>query len=495
MAERTALISHEDASPQLVDFNVMLQRGHHDRLLDLALEAIGEFVTDVCLQLLKLPQSKGDDKTSAMQMCRNLQEMLHSTIPYSLANESTAKLLKCIDSLSSDIEQWSAEPWNEPILQELISAIIHPAVTSIELSSDSQHIFPFGFKWNFLIPLVYSRLHTLNDLRALRLGRPQCEGWVVDNVNISEHLEEFTFIHMCNDKVLVDLAKLCKSLKCLNVSESRNITDRSIETILKIERLEELNVIGTCISEVGLTRLLNGLAKKQENFDVKSKCRTVLKSFGCSYITYSQSKLLASKFPSLVEVRLSHCGVCDLNQLKILKNLRKLSLRSVKFSQIQELLYEIGSQLVHLDLRHVQSLDVRFIGEMCVALKNFHLFSYGVLQPSLEHYDMELLPGFQSVSCLEFDCDWNRQWTDYILTQCTNVRKVDVTAHRKDTYLLLKHVLISNPMKKLEKLCWSPTSPDGENIAKQLADQCPNLTEVKGLCKKSMNYRGVQLLP
>ncbi|KAJ9580765.1 hypothetical protein L9F63_024057 [Diploptera punctata] len=111
----------------------------------------------------------------------------------------------------------------------------------------------------------------------------------------------------------------------------------------------------------------------------------------------------------------------------------------------------------------------------------------------MDGFNWELLPGFQSVACLQFDCDWRREWIDYILSQCLSVRKVDVTAHRSDTYLLLKHVLIRNPLKDLEQLHWAPSSPDGVSIAKQLADQCPHLSEVRGLCRNKINYRGVHL--
>jgi hypothetical protein len=471
-------------------------RIQHDRLQNLALEAIGKYTSDICLQLLKLSRSRendGNKPNNALRICKMLQDMFHSMVPPALANEITAELLKCIDNQSSDIRQWSKEPWTEEILQELICAIIHPSVTTVELSSDPQHIFPFGFKWNFLVPLVFSRLHTLKKLKVLLLGRPQCEGWIVDSVRVSEVLEDFTLIHKCSDKMLADLAESCKSLKRLDVSDSRKVTDASIGTILKVRHLEVLNVIGTYISELGLTRLLVGLA--EEETGKNSKCRPrQLRCFGCSYITSYQLTLLAKNFPNLIEVRLSHCGVYDLSQLKLLTHLKKLSLSSIKFGQIQELLSELGNQLLYLDLRHIQSIDVRFIGEKCLVLRCFHLFSYGVLQPSLEHYNRQLLPGFQSVVCLEFDCDWSREWTEYILSQCMNVRKVDVTSHRRDAYVLLKQVLLRNPMKRLEQLHWSPGSPDGESIAKQLADQCPCLAKVKGLCKNKMNYRGVQLL-
>ncbi|KAJ9580766.1 hypothetical protein L9F63_024058 [Diploptera punctata] len=267
-----------------------------DRLLDLALDAVGDQLVHVCLRLLNLSRN---DKTAALKLCNSLQETYHSMIPYTLANEVAEKLLDRVDSLSSRIRQYSKEPWKEEILQNLVSAIIHPAVTVIELSSSPEHIFPFGIKLNFLVPLVYSRLYSLNNLKVLRLGRSQCDQWFVNSINVSKTLEELTFIHNCNDKVLAQLPALCKYLKRVNVRDSRQVTDASVETFLSMRNLEQLNIVGTRISEAGLTKLLQGLSDR-ECTDSKE-----IKSFGCSYITYNQLNSLVNKLPNLMEIQLS----------------------------------------------------------------------------------------------------------------------------------------------------------------------------------------------
>jgi hypothetical protein len=469
-----------------------------DCLSRLVLESLGSYVCKLCLQLLKLTVETGakDELEHLQQACRHLQAILHVDVPPSIANEVTDYLIKCVNDLYYNMPKAERKLWCVEILHVLVSAIVHPEVTTIKLSEDPLHILPKETYINFIEPLIYDRLHTLKKLRVLQLGRRHTCDWNVRSINLTQDLQEFTFMTNCNDNVLKELAECCKHLKCLNVNSSTRVTDASIDAILKFQHLEELKIVGTMISESGVTQLLNGLSENSLSRNVEPEKFRPLLRFGCSHITSYQLDILVDKFPDLIEVSLSDelepRKQCDLSPLKQLRYLRVCSFRYMQCSGIQDLLHVRGCHLVYLDLCVSEPIDLKYVIENCPSLCCLHMISFPNYSPSSDNYNASHLMGFLSVRCLRIISTGD--WAEYVLSHCINVRKVYLSLSRANEQELLRRVLSRNRMRFLEQLYWVPTSSEAEPMAKELADTCPNLAVIVGLCRTNTKYRGVKFL-
>jgi hypothetical protein len=467
-------------------------------LTKLSLESLGNYVCRLCLQLLKLTLETIEESEleQMQQACRCLQAILHVGVPSSIANEVTDYLMKCVNDLYYDTPKAERKLWCVEILHVLVSAIVHPAVTSIKLSEDPLHILPKETYINFIEPLIYDRLHTLKKLKVLRLGRCHTCDWNVRGINLTENLQEFTFMTNCNDNVLKELAECCKHLKRLNISSSTRITDASIDAMLKFQHLEELKIVGTMISELGVTQLLNGLSENNIARNAVSEKFQPLLRFGCSNITSNQLDILVDRFPNLIEVSLSDefqpRKQRDLSPLKQLQYLRVCSFRYMQCFGIQDLLRVRGCHLVYLDLCVSEPIDMKYVMKNCPSLSCLHMISFPNYNPSPDDYNNSPLTGFLSVRCLRIISTGD--WAEYILSHSINVRKVYLSLSRANEQELLRRVLSRNRLRFLEQLYWVPTSSEAEPMAKELADMCPNLNVIVGLCRTNMNYRGVKFL-
>lgn len=451
-----------------------------DTLENLALGAIEDHVSQLCVQLMQntVPESK--KLHHAQERCRRLKDILHCTMPALIANKITVKLLRCVDSLYENIRGCIGESWCQDIIYELLSAIIHPGVTRLELGAEPMHSFDYRYELNFIVFFLFNKLCTLNNLKVVRLGNQYCRGVWADDVHVAENLEEFTCVFKCSDALLEAVAKKCKRLKRLHVSWSPNITDASVEAILKLKHLEELSVMGK-ISQNGLTELLNGLSKNEGYGNEVTQTRSSkLLSFGCYNISSSHLSLLVQHFPNLIEVKFLCSNECDFTPLKGLKHLRGLWLSNIRFTEVKELLSAIGGQLVYLHLIYAEALDVKFIGEHCHSLSCLHLIAYDETNPSLEDYLHPRLPGFESVECLHLNFP-GASWPKFFLHQCINVRKLVVYLRNNSNCELLERVLQQATLNNLEEIYWSPTCQFAQNIANLLTAKCPQLRVIAPL--------------
>jgi hypothetical protein len=479
-------------------FQQNLTMSQPDSLSKLVLVSLGNYVCELCSQLLKLTLGtmEANELERLQQACRCLQTKLHVKVPSPIANEVTDYLMKRVNDLYYETPKEEREVWCVEVLHVLITAIVHPSVTTIKLSEDPLHILPKETYINFIEPLIYDRLHSLKKLKVLRLGRCHTYDWNVKGINLTEDLLEFTFMTNCNDNVVMQLAECCKYLKCLNINYSTRVTDASIDAILKFQHLEELKIVGTMISELGITQLLNSLSGNNLCRNEEPGIFKPLLRFGCSNITSYQLHILVQKFPNLIEVSLSDelepGKQCDLSPLQQLRYLHVCSFRYMQSSGIQDLLRVRGCHLVYLDICVTEAIDMKYVIENCPSLSCLHMISFPSYNPSSDNYNNSPLVGFLSVRCLRIisTCDW----AEYVLSHCINVRKVYLSLSRANEQELLRRVLSRNPLRFLEQLYWVPTSSEAEPMAKELADVCPNLSVIVGLCRTNMKYRGVQFL-
>ncbi|KAJ9588966.1 hypothetical protein L9F63_017743 [Diploptera punctata] len=439
-----------------------------DTLENLAMQAIEDHVSQLCVQLIQNAIPERKKLRHAQEKCERLKCMLHYTLPSMIANRITAKLLKCIDSLYDEIRSLIGESWFQDIIYELLNAIIHPGVTMLELGAEPMHSFDYRYELNFILLYLFNKLCTMNDLKVIRLANQYSHGIWAKSIRLAENLEEFTSVCNCSDTLLEAVSESC-----------RNVTDSSIKSILKLQNLEELSVMGK-LSQNGLTDLLIGLAENRVPNNEDISCASQLLSYGCYNISTLHVTILVKHFPNLVELKLLCSSGCDFTPLKELKHLKGLWLSNIKFNEIRQILQAVGEQLLYLHLIYAEALDVKFIGMHCPMLKCLHLIAYDESLPLPEDFTHPLLPGFQSVECLHLNFP-GTSWPRFFLFQCKYVRKLVIYLRNNFNCHLLELALQQAALIHLEEMYWSPTCSYADSIAKLLLEKCPKIRVIRPL--------------
>jgi hypothetical protein len=454
-------------------------------LVNLAMEALGDYVCILCFDFTALDHT--DSAHSKFhETCKHLKELLHDSLPQSLVNDVTYTLLKSVDDLYDVLHGLIKEPWCQEVLQGVVSSVIHPAVTKLDFCSGDFPDLSHGYDWNFIVPFVCRAVGHLSNLEQLRISKLRgmdLENWTVSSMDIAGKLQEFTFMFYSTDNLLKVISESCKQLKCLNVYGSLFVSDSSVSAILKFCHLIKLNVEKTSISEFGVTRLLNGLARNRASeFGYSWSCASQMLSFGCIEVTSSHLSLLADSFPNLTAVSLTCDRNCKLSALKRLENLNVLRLSCVKFSEIEQLMVTFGNQLQCLDICDVGPIDVRVIGETCSSLKCLHITSSDTSSIPAFEESLSPLPGFKSVICLCLNLEYNPEMIEYILCHCVNVRAVNVNIAVGNDNAIIDSVLKRNSLKYLEQFNWWTCSASKLSYvtAKQVVEHCPNLRILRG---------------
>ncbi|PSN37533.1 hypothetical protein C0J52_14898 [Blattella germanica] len=350
----------------------------NSRLSSLAIEAFGDYVCRLCLYYVELHE-RNVGNSSYRTTFKHLKELLCAAVPPSLVNEVTFKLLRRLDGLHETLHNSLKFPWCIEIINEIVKSILHPSVTQLNFAPDYWHEWPYAFDWNFIPLFVYQHIGVLSKLKQIRLSELMLMFWDdidLGSVAIPPCLEEFTFMLCCTDTVLERIAHSCPELKRLNIFESTNVSDASIDSILKLRYLVQLNVENTSISEKGIARLLRGLTQNQVSENSYSwSCASQLLRFGYSEATSSHLHTLVKNFCNLVSLNLDCDRNCNVLTLKKLENLKVLRLSCVEFPRIEKLLITLGRQLESLEICDVGPINARIIGETCSSLKCLHITS------------------------------------------------------------------------------------------------------------------------
>lgn len=439
-------------------------------LISLAVEALLKYVSDLLLRLVTFPQHAATDNHKQRyveQTCRRLREEMYWTMPSSLVNEVTAKLLYCINKTYSDVYYSVYRQWGDEVLPMMLSAILHPTLTRLESVEDLSHTVEcHEFMWDCLFLNIHGMVHKFPNLKVLKYGYiRRTKDWIISDINVSANLEHLWFLELCNDKFLENMAAKCHGLKSIDVSNSANVTDQSIQHILKFEHLEALNLSSTGISECGLARLMAGLSQAKI---CHSGCRAMIQSFGSDKITSSQIDTLAFEFQNLTSVNLCPKDESSFSPLEKLKHLSRLTLSSMEFNQVEDLLYTICPQLLFLELHHVYNVKIRFIGEMCPSVRCFHITSGSFLDTEaefgflLESRHRLCSAVFSNVVCLHLD--FPRICTEYLVSQCKQLKKLYVRTGSRFARQLLEYVLERNQLTQLEKYHWGTCTKTGGDV-------------------------------
>ncbi|KAJ9582720.1 hypothetical protein L9F63_022936, partial [Diploptera punctata] len=311
------------------------------RLTWLCAQTLGKFVSSL---MVKLVHQK--EQHLVKETCDYLQEMLHSSLPQSIAYEMKDRM--CGVYLTSRTTGW------------------------VKMRSSD---------------LIYNAIYKLKNVTALRIadatywnGRHEL-GEYLDQ-RITENLKEYRN-GLSSNQEIITLFEQCKKLRILDIGDSVDVYEESIHFILNMQCLEELDIHYTSIFSTYTDELLNGFVNTKRS-DKKFASRH-LKNLGCDSLSQKQICLIGQKFPNLTCLKVMHVD-CDLIPLKGLKHLKHLQVGVRTYQYLEKLLTCIGKQLVCLDVKNTSDVDLQHVASTCTSLICLHLGN----NPLFEDYSMSL---------------------------------------------------------------------------------------------------------
>ncbi|PSN51097.1 hypothetical protein C0J52_07965 [Blattella germanica] len=451
------------------------------QLEQLSLVTFGNYIYKIGHDILGQP----DADLQIYEYCKKVHGILESGVPPRLADRITSYLITRVEELSS-IQQKGHKL--KLVKQALLGAIIHPASTKLNLST--------------CIPSWLPTLKLLTELRVDSMFLKFNENVFIFALYSMNLLQVFCYSWFCTNKILDTLAKWCFHLRVLEISGSKKVTNKSVSSILQLKKLEQLELFNTRIHGKGITKILQGLNT------------TILTSFSCNNINKCQFKLMTNNMPKIktLKFQTKKCDIVTLKDFTEVKNLglfrvdmkrsdfnvvdirpdsfrhlKVLSLTKMKFSSVFTLLYEVGSRISELTLHEVKYISAIAIAETCPVLRVLKIvdcYEDGCAKMLWKSCNGASRSLFQSVEEVVIHLEDDIYFIIFVLSCCTNVKKVDVGLFGDDTEEdfncpdILESILMVNRLSQLEEFHTMQFLK--EEVIKRTVEQCPKLSLITG---------------
>ncbi|PSN41094.1 hypothetical protein C0J52_27723 [Blattella germanica] len=412
------------------------------RLSRLALESLGIQLSKLSRDLISLLGKTEFEEFNSRYLnptCKYIENMI-SNLPPFFANDICGTLVNYILNASYEFEKECLSVGEcsmrifvlgLDVFLKILLSVTHSDMTKLDIFFGQQQTKQYC---NFLTSYLNIALQKMKAIKSLHLQvvMPR-DVPVFKNVKNLSKLEEFTF-NGCSDDDLKNLFSMGAQLSKLDVRGSFSITDNSIDHILKFKSLKYLNVRQTCISEKGLMKLMEGMKELSRTtyWDMDTEPSSALKVFKSSFLE-QHTALLPDCFPNLVYVEIHLGNPVTLTALKQLKNLKMLAVccninPRYRFQVIlEELLNEIGKQLLELTLENVENISLKHIAETASSLQKLCLTHCISIPRLLCGGDVQanVFPEFPSVSYFKLGIiNGPEDLLQYIISRFVNLKIV-----------------------------------------------------------------------
>ncbi|XP_069671443.1 uncharacterized protein [Periplaneta americana] len=321
------------------------------RLEKLSLHSLVKYLSDTCVCLVNSCRTSSASLQEALATCQRLSCIIHDKIPHCMANRITNEALEylsCHYNVMKDSINHSSSSKN--ILQHFVNAILHPQVTELDIVA-VRMVF---------VNAALNQIETLSQLKIFRACLGNGEGLDLFEQLLLEHLpslknlKRFTLSRWSSNEIISVLSKSAPGLTHLDVGESEDVTDKSIDVILKFAYLQSLNVSNTGISDHGYKRLLD-----------RSRSCLHLQDFGLNFVDSSHILSLPDRFQGLRRLSLN-VGNLEINLDDIAELLQGLEELKLCASHVPALPYFSTLKVLVLD---VCKLDIQDLPTSCPCLE------------------------------------------------------------------------------------------------------------------------------
>jgi hypothetical protein len=358
-------------------------------------------------------------------------------VPYYMVNAVTLELLKQLDNRLEKVHALVEQPSCRHVLHEVVKALLLPELTELFIT----------WRWKYISEFVILEMSKLSKLKTFKLPvnvefiekakTDSMQLAVKEQLHSLSNLQAFIFHHYCTDDTIRTLCDSCTLLNCLDIYLSSTVTDASVQHIMKLKQLQELDVTETDISDEGRVRLLTGLSQNGAR---------PLRSYRTYSLTNPEISVLSTHFPGLREFSASlireDLSVRDFRRFRNLEVCHIYSYGEFTYGDVFEY---IGSRLMKLSFVG-PSVNITDIIKNCPNLKSL------VLKADHLRIDNVHLPGLFSLQHLTFRTR-DSPGATALLCQCQNLTSLQLCAQQVFFFAFLKDAMMKNKLANLQDLC------------------------------------------
>ncbi|KDR13193.1 uncharacterized protein LOC110835585 isoform X1 [Zootermopsis nevadensis] len=268
-----------------------------------------------------------------------------------------------------------------------------------------------AFVQEIIVNLLYLNPKVI-DLQLSVICDKYCLQLLLERIPSLIDLQGFQLRLTCTNAIVIKLSEYCTKLTKLFVEDCAFVDDDSVEHLLKLANLVNLNVANTSISNEGYITLLSRLPLVQniiwyDDLDIVltyvARCLlSVRKIIG----SISNSSLVAPICPNVKHVILLSISN-DISGLKELKSVNAISFFQCSSTVInlRAAITDMGSTLTRVDMHQVVNIDIDNLIYFCPVLKLL-IIAYSQMTGSEHNFFDRELPHFKSVREIRLKQNW-----------------------------------------------------------------------------------------
>lgn len=304
----------------------------------------------------------------------------------------------------------------------------------------------------------------------------------------------------CTDQILNLLSHVAPKIEFFDLSSSKQISNSSIEQLLKFKYLKGVQLYRTSVTLEGFANLLlyseelrdigryDEIGRALEYLDEWNphKKKYSLTKFMTSYATTRHLQLLCDKCPEIDTVSIFHnVLLIDLMTLIGINKLSTLKMLSCDFfsDRIRDVLQVKGCNLTHLHLEHVDEIDLNalmYISQYCPDLKTLSIYNCELIDSTSIHLRCSI-PPFMNLERLTFISSGKRKHLEFILLNALKIKFICFGTQAPASDSLFNILLGNNPFQYLEELRIINSDQLTITTAYKFVNQCQSLKSLKEL--------------
>lgn len=447
--------------------------------------------------------SRVDNKVAVVEL-NNIIEIAHDLferfVPFFLYQPLTDEVIKGISQL---IERCKEAIELRANMAKFLAQVNVALSLAQSLISVKLRVIDFDEMPKMIRSAFYSKLTKMSGLEWLSLGS-MSGGWktsdmeqvLVDGLCNMRNLMHLRLNYDCTDEILRTLVKNCPRLLSLDITNSKNINNASVDILVDLKHLQQIQLFRTSVTMEGFINILLHLPELRDigRYDELGRCLEYiddyyptygnfkLESFVSFQATTKQIQILSEKCPKVNAVSLFHnILLLDLMSLIGLNNLTKLKLLSCDFfaDQIRDVLQVKGCNLTTLSLEHVDEIDMNalvYISQYCTELKSLIMCNCNLIEST--SITRCKLPPFMSLENLTLIGECTSKHLEFILCNAHRLKFIHFGTQIITTDELFVKVFLRNELSKLEEIRILHSDFLTIKTAYALVNNCTNLQKL-----------------
>lgn len=475
------------------------------KLETLATKQSAVWLCNVGANMIELIKDMTDAKKASIDSDKVVEiahDLFERFVPYYLYKPLSIEVIKGITNLVAKCKETMDFRTDMAKFLGRIQIAIHLAEALI---STKLRVLDFEETPKMIRTIFYTNLKNMNGLEYLNLGSLSA-GWetmkmeylILDGLQGMNNLQHLSLNYDCTDKILMTLAEHCPKLVSLDITNSKNIENKSIDILVDLKHLKVLQLYRTSVTMEGYINILLHLPELLDvgRYDQLGRCLEFiddyhptyknfkLANFASNFATTKQIQILCECCPNIRAISLFHnILLLDLMTLIGLNNLCRLKLLSCDFfaDQIKTVLEVKGCNITHLDLEHVDEIDMNaliYISQFCPDLKSLTMCNCNLIDSTSISCQRLQVPPFMNLEHLTLIGDCSIKHIEFILCNAFRIKFIHFGTQVPTNDGLFEKIFLRNELLFLEELRILHSDFVTIKTAYDLVDNCVNLQKL-----------------